>query len=212
MKANEFAQKNFMRLENNAAEMQMREKHPEQASADFRSRLLMLGLTLAVLLAVLFFVFRPVITTPAAVQKKKDYFYQFAAEKMADYKPGYYLYEELSDPAALMKMGVWDAFAGAMNDPETAVLHWKGDGYTVQSWNDLVVAECDRLWEQWYCGTEDIAADTFILREVDRSRANKTIPGLGENTWLVTDPVGVQHILVKTGEKGWCIQPLDDFR
>ena len=134
------------------------------------------------------------------------------AEKMADYKPGYFLYEELSDPAALMTIGVWDAFASAMNDPETVMLQWKGEGYTVQSWTDLVVAECDRLWEEWYYGTEDIASDTFILREIDRSRGNKSIPGLGDNTWLVTDPAGVQYILVKPGEKGWGLQPLEDFR
>lgn len=204
--------RNVMKMEMASSDMKLREQDLEQSRKDFGGSIAVHLAMLAVALVLLVLVVRPMFANPFTEREKKDYFYQLTAEKMADYKPGYFLYEELSDPAALMTIGVWDAFASAMNDPETVMLQWKGEGYTVQSWIDLVVAECDRLWEEWYYGTEDIASDTFILREIDRSRANKSIPGLGDNTWLVTDPAGVQYILVKPGEKGWCLQPLDNFR
>ena len=204
--------RNVMKMEMASSDMKLREQDPEQSRRDFGGRIAVHLAMLAVALVLLVLVVRPMFANPFTEREKKDYFYQLTAEKMADYKPGYFLYEELSDPAALMTIGVWDAFASAMNDPETVMLQWKGEGYTVQSWIDLVVAECDRLWEEWYYGTEDIASDTFILREIDRSRANKSIPGLGDNTWLVTDPAGVQYILVKPGEKGWYLQTLDNFR
>ena len=204
--------RNVMKMEMASSDMKLREQDLEQSRKDFGGSIAVHLAMLAVALVLLVLVVRPMFANPFTAREKKDYFYQLTAEKMADYKPGYFLYEELSDPAALMTIGVWDAFASAMNDPETVMLQWKGEGYTVQSWIDLVVAECDRLWEEWYYGTEDIASDTFILREIDRSRANKSIPGLGDNTWLVTDPAGVQYILVKPGEKGWFLQPLDNFR
>ena len=204
--------RNVMKMEMASSDMKLREQDLEQSRKDFGGSIAVHLAMLAVALVLLVLVVRPMFANPFTEREKKDYFYQLTAEKMADYKPGYFLYEELSDPAALMTIGVWDAFAGAMDDPETVMLQWKGEGYTVQSWIDLVVAECDRLWEEWYYGTEDIASDTFILREIDRSRANKSIPGLGDNTWLVTDPAGVQYILVKPGEKGWYLQPLDNFR
>ena len=204
--------RNVMKMEMASSDMKLREQDLEQSRKDFGGSIAVHLAMLAVALVLLVLVVRPMFANPFTEREKKDYFYQLTAEKMADYKPGYFLYEELSDPTALMTIGVWDAFASAMNDPETVMLQWKGEGYTVQSWIDLVVAECDRLWEEWYYGTEDIASDTFILREIDRSRANKSIPGLGDNTWLVTDPAGVQYILVKPGEKGWYLQPLDNFR
>ena len=204
--------RNVMKMEMASSDMKLREQDLEQSRKDFGGSIAVHLAMLAVALVLLVLVVRPMFANPFTEREKKDYFYQLTAEKMADYKPGYFLYEELSDPAALMTIGVWDAFASAMNDPETVMLQWKGEGYTVQSWIDLVVAECDRLWEEWYYGTEDIASDTFILREIDRSRANKSIPGLGDNTWLVTDPAGVQYILVKPGERGWYLQPLDNFR
>ena len=204
--------RNVMKMEMASSDMKLREQDLEQSRKDFGGSIAVHLAMLAVALVLLVLVVRPMFANPFTEREKKDYFYQLTAEKMADYKPGYFLYEELSDPAALMTIGVWDAFASAMNDPETVMLQWKGEGYTVQSWIDLVVAECDRLWEEWYYGTEDIASDTFILREIDRSRANKSIPGLGDNTWLVTDPAGVQYILVKPGEKGWYLQTLDNFR
>ena len=204
--------RNVMKMEIASSDTKLREADLKQSRKDFGGSIAVHLAMLAIALVLLVLVVRPMFANPFTEREKKDYFYQLTAEKMADYKPGYFLYEELSDPAALMTIGVWDAFASAMNDPETVMLQWKGEGYTVQSWIDLVVAECDRLWEEWYYGTEDIASDTFILREIDRSRANKSIPGLGDNTWLVTDPAGVQYILVKPGEKGWYLQPLDNFR
>jgi hypothetical protein len=159
----------------------------------------------------LFLMVRPLFVS-STEQEKKEFFYQYTAQKMNDYKPGYFLYKELTDPVTLMQTGVWSAYVGAMDDPKEAVADWLGEGYTVQSWSDLVETESARLWEEWYYGTEDIASDDFILREIDRSRANKALPGLGDDTWLVTDPAGVKYILVRPGEEGWCIQPLADFQ
>ena len=55
MRLNEFAQKNFMRLENNTAEMQMRESNLPQARVDLRNRILLLVITLLILAAVALF-------------------------------------------------------------------------------------------------------------------------------------------------------------
>ena len=203
--------RNVMKMEIASSDMKLRETDLEQSRKDHGSRIAAhLAMLIGVLL-LLFLLVRPLFVS-STEQEKKEFFYQYTAQKMNDYKPGYFLYEELSDPVALMQTGVWSAYVGAMDDPKEAVADWLGEGYTVQSWSDLVETESARLWEEWYYGTEDIASDDFILREIDRSRANKALPGLGDDTWLVTDPAGVKYILVRPGEEGWYIQPLADFQ
>lgn len=203
--------RNVMKMEIASSDMQLRETDLEQSRKDHGSRIAAhLAMLIGVLL-LLFLLVRPLFVSSTA-KEKKDFFYQYTAQKMNDYKPGYFLYEELTDPVALMQTGVWSAYAGEMDDPEAAVADWLGEGYAVQSWDDLVEAESARLWEEWYYGTEDITSDDFILREIDRCRAGKSLPGLGDSTWLVTDPAGVRYILVRPGEKGWYIQPLAEFQ
>lgn len=203
--------RNVMKMEMAASDMKLREQDMEQSRKDFGGRITVHLAMLAVALVLMVVVVRPMFTNPATEQEKKEYFYQFAAEKMVDYKPGYFLYEELSDPDALVQDGMWQACTAHLDDPEKTVALWLGEGYTVQSWLDLVVAECDRLWEEWYYGTEDITADDFILREIERAWVDKHIPGLGENGWLVTDSAGVQYILVRPDGKEWYLRPLEDF-
>lgn len=207
---NRFAQ-DVTRMEIASSDMKLREVDREQSARDHSSRIAAhLAMLIGVLL-LLFLVIRPLFGG-STEQEKKDYFYQFTAEKMAAYKSGYFLYDGLSDPATLVNEGAWRAFTGRVDDPAKAVTLWLGEEYTVRSWTDLVVEECDRLWQEWYYGTEDITADDYILREIDRSCANKSLPGLGDNTWLVTDGAGVQYILAHPNGTIWYIKPLEDFK
>lgn len=206
---NQFA-RNVMQMEIASSDMQLRETDLQQSRRDHGSRIAAHLAMLVGILLLLVLLLRPLLGG-SSEQEKQAFFYQYTAEKMTAYKPGYYLYEALSDPAVLMEKGVWRAYGGQTDDPREAVAAWLGEGHTVQSWEDLVAAESARLWDEWYYGTEDITSDVFILREIDRTRAGSSLPGLGENTWLVTDPEGVQHILVRSG-KGWAICPLEELK
>lgn len=210
MRMNEFSQKNFMRLENSSAEMQMRETNLHQARADHRNRLLLSVITLAVMAAVLFFLFRPLFAGPSTEQQKKDWFYQYTTEKMVQFKPQYYLYEELADPAALLNEAGWELRTVTAENEQDAANRLLGGGGLVRSWNDLVLEECARMWETWYYGTEDITANDYILRENGRYIDDKTIPGLGENTWLVYDGRGDKYILIHA-DGVWAARLLRDF-
>lgn len=200
------------RMEIAASETKLREINPEQAREDHAGRIAAHLAMLVVAGVLLFLLARGLFFGNATEQEKKDFFYQFTAEQMVLNKASYFLYEELSDPALLIQTGVWKAYAGEMDDAQLAVTSWRGEGCLVQDWTDLVLAESARLWEEWYYGTEDITADEFILREIGAQMEAQTLPALGENTWLVTDREGVQHILARPGEKGWYLQPLEDFR
>lgn len=210
MRMNEFSQKNFMRLENSSAEMQMRETNLHQAKADHRNRLLVSVMTLAVMAAVLFFLFRPLFAVPFTERQKKDWFYQYTTEKMVQFKPQYYLYEELSDPAALLKQAGWELRASQAENEQDAASKLLVGGGLVRSWDDLVQDECARMWEAWYYGAEDITANDYILREKGRHINDKTIPGLGENTWLVYDGRGDKYILIHA-DGVWAARLLRDF-
>lgn len=203
--------RDVMRMEVASSDMKLREADREQSAKDHGSRIAAhLAMLIGVLL-LLFLVLRPLFGG-STEQEKKDYFYQFTAEKMMAYKPGYFLYEELSDPAALLKQQKgWSATVWREDDPQIAAALLLGEGCTVQTWSDLIITECDRMWEEWYYGTEDITSDNYILREIDRRRAAKTLPGLGDDTWLVTDGAEVQHILIRNQDT-WATLPLEAFR
>lgn len=210
MKMNEFSQKNFMRLENSSAEMQMRETNLHQAKTDHRNRLLLSVITLAVMIVILFFLFRPLFAVPVTERQKQDWFYEYTTEKMVQFKPQYYLYEELSDPAALLEQTGWELRTSEAENQQDAADKLLVGGGLVRSWDDLVQDECARMWEEWYYGTEDITANDYILREKNRQIDDRTIPGLGENTWLVYDGRGDKYILIHA-DGVWAARLLGDF-
>ena len=95
--------------------------------------------------------------------------------------------------------------------PREAAVKLIGSGYLVRSWTDLVEAECERLWEAWYYGTEDIASDHFALREIERLIDDKDLIGLTDSSWLVIDNRDLTYILVNHNGT-WALKSLEKFK
>ena len=203
---------NAMLMEIASSDMKLRETDLEQSREDHGGRIAAhLAMLLVPLVLLLLLVGRTLWAKPVTEQEKKDWFYQYTTEKMTQFKPLYYLYEELSDPAALLKQAGWELRTSEAENQQDAANKLLVGGGLVRSWNDLVEEECARMWEAWYYGTEDITANDYILRENGRYIDNKTIPGLGENTWLVYDGRGDEYILIHA-DGTWAARPLADFR
>ena len=203
---------NAMLMEIASSDMKLRETNLEQSREDHGGRIAAhLAMLLVPLMLLLLLVGRTLWAKPVTEQGKKDWFYQYTTEKMTQFKPLYYLYEELSDPAALLKQAGWELRTSEAENQQDAANKLLVGGGLVRSWNDLVEEECVRMWEAWYYGTEDITANDYILRENGRYIDNKTIPALGENTWLVYDGRGDEYILIHA-DGIWAARPLADFR
>ena len=203
---------NAMLMEIASSDMKLRETNLEQSREDHGGRIAAhLAMLLVPLVLLLLLVGRTLWAKPVTEQEKKDWFYQYTTEKMTQFKPLYYLYEELSDPAALLKQAGWELRTSEAENQQDAANKLLVGGGLVRSWNDLVEEECVRMWEAWYYGTEDITANDYILRENGRYIDNKTIPALGENTWLVYDGRGDEYILIHA-DGIWAARPLADFR
>ena len=203
---------NAMLMEIASSDMKLRETDLEQSREDHGGRIAAhLAMLLVPLMLLLLLVGRTLWAKPVTEQEKKDWFYQYTTEKMTQFKPLYYLYEELSDPAALLKQAGWELRTSEAENQQDAANKLLVGGGLVRSWNDLVEEECVRMWEAWYYGTEDITANDYILRENGRYIDNKTIPALGENTWLVYDGRGDEYILIHA-DGTWAARPLADFR
>ena len=203
---------NAMLMEIASSDMKLRETNLEQSREDHGGRIAAhLAMLLVPLVLLLLLVGRTLWAKPVTEQEKKDWFYQYTTEKMTQFKPLYYLYEELSDPAALLKQAGWELRTSEAENQQDAANKLLVGGGLVRSWNDLVEEECARMWEAWYYGTEDITANDYILRENGRYIDNKTIPALGENTWLVYDGRGDEYILIHA-DGIWAARPLADFR
>lgn len=202
---------NVTRMEIASSDMKLRETDLEQSREDHGGRIAAHLAMLLVALLLLFLVGRALFAKPATEQEKKDWFYQYTTEKMAQFKPQYYLYEVLSDPAALLKQAGWELRTNKAENEQDAANKLLVGGGLVRSWNDLVQDECARMWEEWYYGTEDITANDYILREKGRQIDDKTIPGLGENTWLVYDGRGDKYILIHADDT-WAAKRLKDFQ
>ena len=202
----------YTRMEVAASDMKLRETNLEQAREDHGGRIAAhLAMLLVPLVLLLLLVGRTLWTKPVTEQEKKDWFYQYTTEKMVQFKPHYYLYEELSDPSALLKEEGWELRTSNAENQQDAANKLLVGGGLVRSWTDLVLDECARMWDDWYYGTEDITANDYILRENGRYIDDKTIPGLGENTWLVYDGRGDKYILIHADDV-WAARPLADFR
>ena len=203
---------NAMLMEIASSDMKLRETNLEQSREDHGGRIAAhLAMLLVPLVLLLLLVGRTLWAKPVTEQEKKDWFYQYTTEKMTQFKPLYYLYEELSDPAALLKQAGWELRTSEAENQQDAANKLLVGGGLVRSWNDLVEEECARMWEAWYYGTEDITANDYILRENGRYIDDKTIPALGENTWLVYDGRGDEYILIHA-DGIWAARPLADFR
>ncbi|MBO4929003.1 MAG: hypothetical protein J6D61_01000 [Clostridia bacterium] len=206
---NRFA-RDVMRMEVASSDMKLREADREQSAKDHGSRIAAhLAMLIGVLL-LLFMVLRPLFGD-STEQEKKDFFYQFTAEQMAARRTEYYLYDQLSTLETLSFEDGWMVCSKNTDDPSEAAVNLIGSGYLVRSWTDLVEAECERLWGEWYYGTEDISSDNYIQREIERLIDDKALIGLTDSSWLVIDNRDFTYILVNHNGT-WALKSLEDFK
>ena len=202
--------RDVMRMEVASSDMKLREVDREQSAKDHGSRIAAhLAMLIGVLL-LLFLVLRPLFGG-STEQEKKDYFYQFTAEKIAARRSELYLYDQLSTLETLSFEDGWMVCSKNTDDPGEAAVNLIGSGYLVRSWTDLVEAECERLWGDWYYGTEDISSDNYIQREIDRHMADKALVGLTDSSWLVIDNRDLNYILVNHNGT-WALKSLENFK
>jgi len=198
------------RMEVAASDVKLREVDREQSAKDHGSRIAAhLAMLIGVLL-LLFLVLRPLFGG-STEQEKKDFFYQFTAEQMATRRTEYYLYDQLSTLETLSFEDGWMVCSKNTDDPGEAAVKLIGSGYLVRSWTDLVEAECERLWGDWYYGTEDISSDNYIQREIERLIDDKALIGLTDSSWLVIDNRDFTYILVNHNGT-WALKSLEDFK
>ena len=211
MRLNEFAQKNFMRLENNTAEMQMRESNLPQARVDLRNRILLLVITLVILAAVLVLLWHGIsnVTTPTVEEQRAD-FIAYACDVMEEYKASLLLGER--SPEVLRNYKNWQETQLDTDDPTAAAGKLlPGQQLSLWDWETLKVREAERMFDDWYAETADWTGDKYIAHQVSRRIQRKTMPCLHENFWLVENGQGAEYLLIRDSTR-WAVKPLDDFR
>ena len=151
-------------------------------------------LALIGVLCVAFVWWRLFTTDPGTAADLHVDFQNYVFELMEEYKPRFVLYEQLADPKALLQEDHWKTTTAA--DPQSAVQTLLGEGYTIQSWEELKEDKADQLWRAWFYGDQEMRGDVFIITELSLHIDRKNLPALQENTWLVTDTSGTKYILV----------------
>ena len=211
MRLNEFAQKNFMRLENNTAEMELREVNLPQAREDRRNRMLWSAVTLVILVAVLVLLWRGVFnTTTPTVEGQRADFTAYACEMMEEYKASLLLGER--SPEVLRNYKNWQETQLDTDDPTGAARELlPGQRLSLWDWEALKVREAERIFDAWYAETAEWMGDQYIAHQVSRRIKQKTMPCLYENFWLVETGDGTEYLLIRDGAR-WAVKPLDDFR
>lgn len=207
----DFAKKNYTRMEINASEMQMRETNLPQARADLRDRLLTLGLTLVVLLVLLFFLWRGLSNaTPPSVEDQKADFTTYARQMMEDYKTSFLLGER--SPEVLRSYKNWNETQLDTDDPKAAALKLlPGQEVSLWDWEQLKEREALRLFDAWYAEETSYLGDEYIAMQLSRSMREKQLPCLYENFWLAETADSTQYLLMRDGAR-WGVKPLEDFR
>ena len=72
----------------------------------------------------------------------------------------------------------------------------------VLNWNGLKSEEAARLWELWQAQPEGQSELDFINSQLALHKQNKTLPGLGENLWMIN---GMYLLAVDDGTVGICL-------
>ena len=207
----DFMKKNYTRMEINASEMQMREANLPQARADLRNRLLTLGLTLVVLLVLLFFLWRGldsrVEVTP---EEQLAGFTAYACEMMEQYKTSFLLGERSAE--VLRSYKNWNEAELDTDDPTDAACKLlQGQSVEAWDWEQLKAREAQRLFDAWHAEEKAYLGDDYIAMELSRSIREERLPCLYEGFWLAETADGTQYLLTRDGAR-WSIKPLDDFR
>ena len=77
----------------------------------------------------------------------------------------------------------------------------------VVNWSGLKTEEAARLWDAWQTHGEGQSELDFINSQLALHRQNKTLPGLGEDLWIVND---LYLLAVHDGTVGICL--LEDLK
>ena len=72
----------------------------------------------------------------------------------------------------------------------------------VLNWNGLKSEEAARLWDLWQAQPEGQLELDFINSQLVLHKQNKTLPGLGENLWMIN---GMYLLAVDDGTVGICL-------
>lgn len=72
----------------------------------------------------------------------------------------------------------------------------------VLNWNGLKSEEAARLWDLWQAQPEGQSELDFINSQLVLHKQNKTLPGLGENLWMIN---GMYLLAVDDGTVGICL-------
>ena len=145
-----------------------------------------------------------------SVEEKQADFHAYVFELMDEYKPDFVLYEQLAAPQALLQEEGWQTVISSADEPDEPVRQLLGEGCIVQSWEDLKQAEADRLWQEWYYGDEEIRSDIFVIEQLSLHMDRRTLPALGEHTWLVYDGLRTEYILMRVDDS-WAIRSMRDL-
>lgn len=145
-------------------------------------------------LCVAFVWWRLFTTDPGTAADLHVDFQNYVFELMEEYKPRFVLYDRLADPKSLLQEEHWKTATAA--DPQSAVQTLLGEGYVIQSWEELKENKADQLWQTWFYGGQEMRGDVFIITELSIHIDKQNLPALQENTWLVTDPSGTKYILI----------------
>ena len=94
------------------------------------------------------------------------------------------------------------AAAALLDQPHTAF-----NNASVINWDMLKIEEAARLWDSWQSQPEGQSELEFINSQLAIHEQNKTLPGLGENVWVLDN----QYLVAVHGDMmGIC--PLQDLK
>lgn len=137
-------------------------------------------------------------------------FNTYVFDLMEEYKPRYFLYDQLSDPQTLLQqVEHWSTTAAA--DAQSAVQILLGEGCVIQNWEELKQAEADRLWQEWYYAEKASRMDVFVITELSLHIDHQNLPALQENSWLVQNAQGDNYLLIHS-DGIWGVKLMAWFR
>lgn len=199
------------RVEVAATEMEWRESQWEKSHPLREKGLTKFALfALIGVLCVAFIWWRFFSAGEGGVEEKQADFNAYVFELMEEYKPDFALYEQLAAPQALLQEEGWQTVTNSTDQPDEPGTQLLGEGCVIQSWEDLKQAEADRLWQEWYYGDEEIRSDIFVIEQLSLHIDRRTLPALGENTWLVYDGWQNEYILIHA-DGIWAARSLRDI-
>lgn len=116
-----------------------------------------------------------------------DLVYRQMEEQRADFWLGTYTAKEL------LSQDGW--IIGADSDPDirrtAATLlglpHGSFNDAPMLSWSGLKAQEAARLWDLWQTQTEGLSELDFIKSQLALQQQSKTLPGIGEDIWMIND-------------------------